>query len=208
MRDPVRIEVGQVFKPVEKVRQLLYTVRREDKTQLLMDLFEEQHIHSALVFSRTKSRTERVTKALRKNGFKAKAIHGDRTQKQRQQALEGFRKGEFPILVATDVAARGLDIQGITHVFNYDIPENPDDYIHRIGRTARADAEGDAITFVCPDEHIELDNIERSLGKNIPRADWERSVPVLSLFHPPEDRASRRRTKARRNRARGMLRRR
>ncbi len=138
-----------------------------------------------MVFLRTKQRTERVAQTLRKQGFKASAIHGDRSQKQREQALDGFRKGKYRILVATDVAARGLDVEGISHVINYDIPPTADDYIHRIGRTARAEAEGDAITFVSPNEHLPLEAIERALAKRLPRAAWEKAVPVLSLYTPP-----------------------
>jgi len=111
-----------------------------------------------------------------------KAIHGGRTQSQRDQAIEGFRNGRYKILVATDVAARGLDVEGISHVVNFDIPNSSDDYIHRIGRTARANASGDAITFVCPDEFMALNEIETALGKNLPREDWEGAVPVVSLF--------------------------
>ncbi|MBN2311331.1 MAG: C-terminal helicase domain-containing protein, partial [Candidatus Hydrogenedentes bacterium] len=155
-----------------------------------------------------KARTERVTRAVRKAGFKAQGLHGDRTQSQRQQALDGFRSGRYQFLIATDVAARGLDIQGISHVINFDIPENPDDYIHRIGRTARASAEGDAITFVSPDEHLALEAVERALARNLPRADWAGSVPVLTLFRPPEERGKRAKQRGGRRRGRSMLRRR
>ncbi|MGI6460161.1 MAG: helicase-related protein [Candidatus Hydrogenedentales bacterium] len=113
----------------------------------------------------------------RKPGFKAKAIHGGRTQSQRDQAIDGFRKGRYKVLVATDVAARGLDVEGISHVVNFDIPNSPEDYIHRIGRTARAKASGDAITFVCPDEFLALSEIETALGKNLPREEWEGRRP-------------------------------
>ncbi|MBM3290829.1 MAG: hypothetical protein FJY92_11825, partial [Candidatus Hydrogenedentes bacterium] len=119
-------------------------------------------------------------------GFNVAAIHGDRSQRLREQALDGFRSGKYSILVATDVAARGLDIEGITHVINYDIPPTAEDYIHRIGRTARAQAEGDAITFVCPADHTALETIERALGRNLPRAEWDLAPPVLSLFTPQE----------------------
>ena len=178
-RDPVRIEIAPAT-PAKAVRQGVYTVDPKGKLDLLTKLLSKQEVASALVFIRTKHRTDRVAKALGKAGFKAQAIHGGRTQGQRQRALDGFRKGRFSILVATDVAARGLDIQGITHVFNYDIPAAPDDYIHRIGRTARANAEGDAITFVSPEDHQALSLIERTLGKPIPREDWEGAVHVRS----------------------------
>jgi len=183
-RTPHRIQVGAVSKPVDSVRQGIYTVGQTAKVTLLSKLLREQQVRSALVFLRTKRRTDKVAKVLHREGFKVQAIHGDRSQSQRQQALDGFRKGRYNVLVATDVAARGLDIEGISHVFNFDIPATSDEYIHRIGRTARANAEGDAITFVSPDEYMALRGIESALGKNLDRTDWEGAVPVASLFSP------------------------
>lgn len=184
-RDPERITVGPVAKPVDKVRQVIYPVHHGEKLSLLMDILQskEKEIGAALVFLRTKHRTDRLAHTLKKAGFPAATIHGDCSQRQREQALKGFRSGKYKILVATDVAARGIDVDGISHVFNYDIPPNSEDYVHRVGRTARADAEGDAITFVCPDEHMALYAIEKALGKNLPRAEREGAPPVLSLFH-------------------------
>ena len=207
MRDPERITVGAISKPVETVRQILYTVHRPAKVPLLLDILRGEGIDSALIFMRTKRHADRIEKALRKNGLKVQIIHGDRSQKQRQRALESFRSGQVRFLVATDVAARGLDIEGISHVINFDIPENADDYIHRIGRTARASAQGDAITFVCPDEHIHLETIERALGRNLPRAEWEGAASVLSLFHAPEEKSARP-TRSAMRRRRSLLRRR
>lgn len=184
MHEPERISVGAISKPVDKVRQVLYTIFPEDKQKLLLHLIEKENIDSGIIFMRTKQRCERVYKALRSKKIDACVIHGDRSQSQRQQALDGFRDGTHKFLVATDVAARGIDIDTISHVINYDIPENPDDYIHRIGRTARADAEGDAITFVCPQEHEPLSGIERALNKHLPRGEWERLAPVISTFQP------------------------
>jgi ATP-dependent RNA helicase RhlE len=178
-RDPVRIEIAPTT-PAKAVRQTVYTVDPKGKLPLLTKLLAKSEVVSALVFIRTKHRTDRVTTSLGKAGFKAQAIHGGRTQGQRQRALDGFRKGKFNILVATDVAARGLDIKDISHVFNFDIPTAPDDYIHRIGRTGRANAEGDAITLVSPEDHQALGLIERTLGKAIPREDWEGAVNVRS----------------------------
>ncbi|GMV92257.1 MAG: DEAD/DEAH box helicase [Candidatus Hydrogenedentota bacterium] len=198
MHNPERVSVGAISRPVDAVRQLLYTVMPEHKSELLLDILRSKDIKSAVVFLRTKQRTERVAQTLRKQGFKAAAIHGDRSQKQREQALDGFRKGKYRVLVATDVAARGLDVEGISHVINFDIPPTADDYIHRIGRTARAEAEGDAITFVSPSEHLPLEAIERALARRLPRAEWEKAVPVLSLYSPPGESkktsSSRRRT--------------
>ena len=187
-RDPVRVEIGRVAMPVETVRQGVYTVESSGKTGLLSRILRDPEVGPALVFLRTKHRTDRIAKALHRQGFKAKAIHGGRTQGQRQQAIDGFRNGTYKVLVATDVAARGLDIEGITHVVNYDIPKCSDDYIHRIGRTARANADGDAITFVSPDDSEALGRIERALGKRLPREDWEGAVRVASTPPPARPR--------------------
>lgn len=206
-RHPVRVEVGAVATPVEAVRQSIYTVAQGGKLDLLQRILREPHVRSALVFMRTKHRTDRVARALHKEGFKVQAIHGNRSQSQRRQAIDGFRQGRYKVLVATDVAARGLDIQGITHVVNFDIPASSDDYIHRIGRTARASADGDALTFVSPDEFMALGTIERALGKSLPRLPWEGAVSVVSLFQSASETASRKhRFGARRGRS--LLRRR
>lgn len=183
-RDPQRIEVGAVSKPVETVRQGLYTVDPNEKTKLLSSILKQSDVKSAIVFLRTKHRTDRVAHVLNKKGFNAQAIHGGRTQSQRDKALDRFRRGKSNVLVATDVAARGIDIQGVTHVVNYDIPGSFDDYLHRIGRTGRANELGDAITFVSPQEHRDLSTIEQGLGRNLPRTEWEGSVSVPSLYRP------------------------
>ena len=190
LQNPKRVSVGAVAKPVEKVRQELYPVMQEDKSRLLLDLLDEEDVTSALIFLRTKVRTERLAAVLKKKGVKIAQIHGDRSQGQRQRALDGFRSGKYKFLVATDVAARGLDIEGVSHVINYDIPLDPDDYIHRIGRTARAEAEGDAITFVSPEEYKALESLERSLGYNIPRMEWEDAPPMLTLYKPAAAKAT------------------
>ncbi|MCH7909670.1 MAG: DEAD/DEAH box helicase [Candidatus Hydrogenedentes bacterium] len=183
-RDPKRIEVGAVSKPVETVRQGLYTVDSTDKAKLLATILNEPHVKSAIVFIRTKHRTDRVARILNKKGIDAQAIHGGRSQSQRDKAMERFRRGQSSVLVATDVAARGIDIRGVTHVVNYDIPKSFDDYLHRIGRTGRANELGDAITFVSPEEHKDLNAIEQGLGRNLPRTEWEGSVAVRSLYKP------------------------
>ncbi|MCF6283817.1 MAG: DEAD/DEAH box helicase [Candidatus Hydrogenedentes bacterium] len=207
MRDPERIEVGTISMPVDAVRQLVVPVRQEEKSRILLDILEEEKVDSAIIFLRTKVRTERVAKLLKKSGYKAAAIHGDLSQKLRQRSLDGFRDGRYNILVATDVAARGLDISDISHVINYDIPENPDDYVHRIGRTARAEQDGDAITFVTPTDHAALGGIEQTIGKNIDRKEYEGAPSVLTLWRP----AGQKRKAGpggRIRRARGLLRRR
>lgn len=201
-RSPERVEVGTVTVPVDTVRQGVYTVGQTAKIGLLSKLLKEPGVSSTLVFLRTKRRTDHVERALHKEGFKVQAIHGDRSQRQRQQALDGFRKGQYNVLVATDVAARGLDIQGISHVINFDIPNTSEEYIHRIGRTGRANALGEAITFVSPDEFLALRTIENSLGKNIARTEWEGAVPVVSLYQPAgEKTAANSRTAVRRRRS-------
>ena len=205
LRDPERVSVGAIEKPVDSVRQTLYPVRQEHKTRLLLRLLEEEEPGSTLIFFRTKIRTETLAHVLKKKGFNVAQLHGDRSQSQRQQALDGFRKGKYDVLAATDVAARGLDIEGVTHVFNYDIPLNPEDYIHRIGRTARAKAEGDAITFVTPAEFQALGGIEKALGHHIPRGKSDDAPRVLSVFQPQK---SRRGTSRRRKTSRRLLRRR
>lgn len=181
-RDPQYIEVGVVSKPVETVQQGLYTVDANEKTKLLSKILEDPEVKSAIVFIRTKHRTDRVAKQLSKKGFNAQPIHGGRSQGQRDKALDNFRRGQCKVLVATDVAARGIDIKGVSHVVNYDIPRSFDDYVHRIGRTARANESGHAITFVSPQEHKDLGIIEQGLGRSLPRTEWEGSVSVLSLF--------------------------
>ncbi len=184
MHDPERINVGSIAKPVDAVRQMLYPVNQQDKARLLLKLIEEEEPGPTLIFLRTKVATEVLANALQRKGHKVAQLHGDRSQIQRQKALEGFREGKYEILVCTDVAARGLDIEDVTHVFNYDIPLNPEDYIHRIGRTARAQKEGDAITFVTPAEWQALSQIEKTLGKHIPRAEYDGAPRVLSTFKP------------------------
>jgi ATP-dependent RNA helicase RhlE len=182
LRSPERVTIGAVAQPVDAVRQLVVPVRQDDKSNMLLRILEEEHMDQAIVFLRTKSRTDRVAKLLKKAGHNAAPIHGDLSQSQRQKALQGFRDGTYEILVATDVAARGLDIQDISHVINYDVPENPDDYVHRIGRTARAQREGDAITFVTPADASALGAIEKTIGRNIPRKEYEGAPPLLSIF--------------------------
>jgi ATP-dependent RNA helicase RhlE len=177
-RDAVRIQVGAPASPAKDVKQGVYTVHGDKKLGLLASILREPHVTSTLVFLRTKHRTDRIAKALHAEGFKAQAIHSGRTQRQRQQAIDGFRDGRYTVLVATDVAARGLDVHGISHVVNFDVPNSSNDYIHRIGRTGRANATGIALTLVCPEEGRTLREIERDLGNVIPREDWEGAVHI------------------------------
>lgn len=171
LHEPVRVNLTPTATPVETVTQSVYAVEQHKKTDLLVDLLKGNGIFNAIVFTRTKARAERVAGALARHNVLAERIHGDRSQAQRTRALDAFKKGRYRVLVATDVAARGLDILDLGHVINYDVPAEPADYIHRIGRTARAQKNGDAITFVSHDETELFAQIERSMGKRVERAD-------------------------------------
>jgi ATP-dependent RNA helicase RhlE len=170
LRDPVRIDLAPP-KPVATVTQAVYEVATEKKTDLLVDLLKDGSIYNAIVFTRTKSRAERVAGALMRNNIDVERIHGDRSQAQRTRALEAFRKGRYRVLVATDVASRGIDIDDLGHVINYDVPAEPNDYIHRIGRTGRAQKTGDAITFVSGDEARSFARIEGAIGSRLKRSE-------------------------------------
>lgn len=169
--DPVRVNLTPTVAPVDTVTQSVYAVEQHKKTELLVDLLKGNEIYNAIVFTRTKARAERLAGVLSKHDVSADRIHGDRSQAQRTRALDSFRKGKYRVLVATDVAARGIDILDLGHVINFDVPAEPADYIHRIGRTARAQKTGDAITFVSHDETELFAQIERSMGKRVDRAD-------------------------------------
>ncbi|HET6352583.1 MAG TPA: DEAD/DEAH box helicase [Coriobacteriia bacterium] len=162
--NPVRVEVTPPTQPVDRIAQSLYPVAREQKTDLLLGLLAEGEHTRTLVFTRTKHRADRLAKQLSRAGVNSSAIHGGRSQSQRQTALEGFKRGRHDVLIATDVASRGIDVNDISHVVNYDMPNTPEDYVHRIGRTARAGASGTAISFVDETEHDTLRDIERILG--------------------------------------------
>lgn len=163
VKDPVRVTVGEVSKPVTKIAQSVVQTTQNKKNDLLLDELNARK-GSVLIFARTKRRTDRVAKFLLGWGHKAGRIHGDRTQKQRMDAIEGFRSGKFRVLVATDIAARGIDISNIAHVINYDLPQVPEDYVHRVGRTARAGAEGQAVSFVTPEDKGQWREISRKVN--------------------------------------------
>jgi ATP-dependent RNA helicase RhlE len=181
MRKPVQVEVENA-RPPEALRQLVYPVPKHLKTALLTALLREQAVESALVFTRTKQDADIVARKLREAGLSVAEIHGNFQQKERIRALDQFRAGEARILVATNIAARGLDIEGISHVINYDPPEEAEDYVHRVGRTARVEASGVAWTLVTPDDEPLLYGIEHLLGKKIesarlPGFDYDVAVP-------------------------------
>jgi ATP-dependent RNA helicase RhlE len=151
------------------VRHAIYPVRHDLKSNLLLELLRREEIANALVFTRTKHRANRLAQFLDRHGVACERIHGNRSQAQRTKALAGFRRGRYRVLVATDVAARGIDIEALSHVVNFDVPKVPGDYIHRVGRTARAGATGEAFTFVSEQEQGELRAIERVVKKSLPR---------------------------------------
>ena len=167
LRDPETVEVGERRSPVETIEQHFYTVSQEAKTALLLHAIETENMESVLVFARTKYGADKIARRLDRQRIATAAIHSNRSQGQRERALEAFKSGNIRVLVATDIAARGLDVSGISHVVNYDIPHQAEDYIHRIGRTGRAGADGDAITFVAREDQAYLQRIERFTGKRV-----------------------------------------
>jgi ATP-dependent RNA helicase RhlE len=185
-RDPLSIEIDMA-RPPEAIEQALYPVPKHLKTQLLATMLEQMEIDSMLVFTRTKQQADIVTRQLRQARIDVACIHGDFCQRERISALEGFRSGKHQVLVATNIAARGLDVEGISHVINYDVPDHPEDYVHRIGRTARADAAGDAITLVTPEDEGLIHRIEHLLGRRIERKTlpgFDYDVPAPSWAKP------------------------
>ncbi len=168
MRDPVRVALGSVLKPAESVQLRAYEVRPGEKLDVLRQLLYREE-GQTLIFTRTKRGTERLTKELVRDGFAAAMIHGDRSQSQRNGALSGFQEGRFQVLVATDIASRGLHVDDVAHVINYDVPKIAEDFIHRVGRTGRAGLKGRASTLVAGAEVLELHQIERTLKLNMER---------------------------------------
>ena len=169
LRKPVVVQVGRRSMTASGVTHAVYPVPRDRKTELLAELLKGVGADSVLVFTRTKHGADKVVRHLEEAGIAADAMHADKSQSQRMRALEDFKSGKTRVLVATDIAQRGLDISGITHVINYDVPQQPEDYVHRIGRTGRAAATGDAFTFMAPDEIAMVRTIERVIGQPIPR---------------------------------------
>jgi ATP-dependent RNA helicase RhlE len=167
-RNPVKVEVA-IARPPDSIDQKLYPVPKHLKVNLLLNFLGRGEMTSVLVFTRTKYGADNLVQKLKKAGVKAATIHGNRTQGQRVAALEGFRRGHYRVLVATDIAARGIDVDGISHVLNFDAPGTAEDYVHRIGRTARAEATGDAITFVTPADEPIVYGIQQLIGKRLER---------------------------------------
>jgi ATP-dependent RNA helicase RhlE len=169
LRKPVLVQVGRRSAAANTVKHYVYPVPNDRKSALLAELLRREGMESVLVFTRTKHGADRVVRHLQSEGIDAAAMHADKTQPQRTRALEDFKSGRVCVLVATDIAQRGLDISGISHVINYDVPQQAEDYVHRIGRTGRAASEGDAFTFMAPDEIAMVRTIERVIGQEIPR---------------------------------------
>ncbi len=169
LNDPEVIEIARQGTPASGVKQVVYPVDTDRKRELLLHLIDKEKMSRVLVFTRTKHRAKNLAEHLERQGTLAEALHGDKSQRARDKALDSFRRGSVQVLVATNVAARGLDVKQVSHVVNYEMPEVPEDYVHRIGRTARAENTGDAISLVAPNEQGSLRSIERFIGKKIPQ---------------------------------------
>jgi ATP-dependent RNA helicase RhlE len=193
LRDPELVEIGVRRSPAETVTHAVYPVAAEQKFDLLMALLERTNFDSALIFCRTKYGADRIAHQLKQGKHAVAVLHSNRTQRERVEALEGFKSGKYEVMVATDIASRGLDIAGVSHVINYDVPEHPEDYVHRIGRTGRAQNVGDAFTLTSGQELPALQAIERFIGQKIPRLKLE-NFPYLytALFESESGTSARR----------------
>ncbi len=187
MKNPETIEIGARRTPAETVKHVIYPVSDAQKTDLLLELLKRVNYNSVLIFCRTKYGADRIAHTLKRNNHAVAVLHSNRTQKEREQALRGFRDGRYEVLVATDIAARGLDIADVSHVINYDVPQHPEDYIHRIGRTGRAEATGDAFTIMVAEDASHVFAIERFISQRIPRVKLENfDYRYTSLFEEPK----------------------
>jgi ATP-dependent RNA helicase RhlE len=183
LKSPAMISIERKAAPAVGIAQSVFPVSQDLKLALLETLLTRGEIRSAIVFTRTKHRANRVFEQLESHKVNVARIHGNRSQVQRTEALAGFKSGKYRILVATDIAARGIDVEALSHVVNFDVPNMPEDYIHRVGRTARAELTGDAITFVAPDEEQDLRAIERAIAKRLPRV----TVPDFDYTRRPAE---------------------
>jgi ATP-dependent RNA helicase RhlE len=186
LNDPARVEVAPSATTVDTVTQTIYPVAEVQKTDLLVRLLEKNQLDRVLVFTRTKHRADRVCRHLERSRINGAAIHSNRTQAQRQRALDGFKDGTYRVLVATDIVARGIDVDRISHVINYDLPSVAQDYVHRIGRTARAGASGTAISFLAAEQAGELRDIEVLLGQTLPCRDLDDFAYSQRLIPNPD----------------------
>ncbi len=189
MRTPETIEIGQRRAPAETVTHALYPVASDQKQDLLEELLRRTEYNQVLIFCRTKDRADRVARKLNQEGHAVAVLHSNRTQREREQALNGFRNGRYEVMVATDIAARGIDVEQISHVINFDVPHHPEDYVHRIGRTGRALAAGDAFTIVIAEDLQDIAAIEHFIGRKIPRVKLEgfpyKYTRLLEAAPPP-----------------------
>ncbi len=186
LREPEIVEIGVRRSPAETVTHAVYPVAAEQKFDLLMALLERTNYDSALIFSRTKHGADRIAHQLKQAQHAVAVLHSNRTQRERVEALEGFKSGKYEVMVATDIAARGIDIAGVSHVINYDVPEHPEDYVHRIGRTGRAQKVGDAFTLMNGEELPSLHAIERFIGQKIPRLKLDNFPYIYTVLFEPE----------------------
>jgi ATP-dependent RNA helicase RhlE len=206
LKNPATINLERTSIPATGITQALYPVQQELKSALFLELLKRGDMKEALVFTRTKHRANRLAEYLAKNGIKAERIHGNRSQKQRTEALAGFKSGKYRVLVATDIAARGIDVEALGHVVNFDVPPAPEDYIHRVGRTGRAEMTGEAFTFYSPAEEPDIRSIEKAISKKLPRVTLEgfdySARPEQKLEIPLADRIAQIRKKKAEDRAR------
>lgn len=179
LKDPVKVEVTPVSSTAEIIQQGVYFVEKHDKQQLLVDILQDQSIESLLVFTQMKHAADKLSKKLISCGISAAAIHGNKSQNARQAALENFKNKKVRVLVATDIAARGIDIDQLSYVLNFELPNVPETYVHRIGRTGRAGASGIALSFCCREERAYLKDIERLIKKTVPVKNWNGSICVV-----------------------------
>jgi ATP-dependent RNA helicase RhlE len=190
---PVRVDLAPPSRPAAGITQAIYPVPRHLKVDLLEKVIARSEVGSAIVFTRTKHGADRLSRQLVRRGLSVAALHGDRSQSQRERALRDLKRGRIQILVATDIASRGIDVDDISHVINFDVPHTPEDYVHRIGRTGRVEAVGDAFTFMSPEERRDVDAIERFLGRSVPRVtlpdfDYKRAASPRDPRDTPPDR--------------------
>jgi ATP-dependent RNA helicase RhlE len=182
LKNPTMINLQRQAAPAMGITQAVYPVAQDLKAALFMELLRRDLVKEALVFTRTKHRANRLSDHLLTHKVNAARIHGNRSQAQRTEALAGFKAGKYRVLVATDIAARGIDVEALSHVVNFDVPAVPEDYIHRVGRTGRAEMTGDAFTFVAPEEEGDLRAIERAIGRSLPRV----TLPDFDYHARPE----------------------
>jgi ATP-dependent RNA helicase RhlE len=188
MHQPQTVEIGERRAPAAMVKHVIYPVAQDQKTDLLRALLDQVHYESVIVFCRTKHGADKITRLLKKNNHSVAVIHADRSQREREQALRGFRDGKFEVLVATDIAARGLDIEDVSHVINFDVPQHAQDYVHRIGRTGRASATGDAFTLMTAEDAKHVAAIERFINQKIERVKLEGfNYQYTALFDEDKD---------------------